>query len=233
MSKVPEFIGNNFLFDLVKNKSNNENEILEEFKYLDDDQLKSLIEDKSDIWGELMKKGYNDIANYILDRDVIDINTTNVIDNSLLMEACSKYNVEIVQRLLDNPEVDVNIKNFFPANALILAEPSYSATLLEFEKAKTIITLLVNDPRLNINERFEGGLTAIMHMTRYTEIFEIVSSHPNIDLTARTDDGRTLEDFMENNKDRQELEHVLRKQSIQRELERLHKKYPFLGEFPN
>ena len=102
-------------------------------------------------------------------------------NQTLLIHAIEKGNIEIIKLLINNPKVDINQKlnyGWFEKNALIYA----------IEKGNLdIIKLLLNNPKININQKFNGDKNALIYAIEKgnLDIIKLLLNNPKIDINQK------------------------------------------------
>lgn len=163
------------------------------------------------------------VVELLLKHPYYDINLQTPKDKYTALMYASKWGfTDIVQKMLQHPQINVNIENYENETALHLACYTQKTDVVELllqypnidvnkknYKNETalyfacdngnidIVELLLENPSIDVNVQSRNwGFTALHEASRkcYTEIVEALLQHPNIDKTIVDDTGLTAWD---------------------------------------
>ncbi|MCK4650728.1 ankyrin repeat domain-containing protein [Candidatus Babeliales bacterium] len=93
---------------------------------------------------------------------------------------------EIIKKLLQHPDINVNVQdnNFLNTNILIQASNNNNTE---------IVKLLLNNPYINVNTKDNYNNTALMYAVKngFTKIVTLLLKHPDINLNTQNNQGFT------------------------------------------
>ncbi|KAI0103294.1 ankyrin [Nemania sp. FL0031] len=112
------------------------------------------------------------------------INMKGDYGHTLLSTAAKAGNVDIVRRLLTNPDIDVNCLNYNDLPPLSIATEHGNVG---------IVKLLLHMPDINVNYQTKYGLNALHSAVSLenVEILELLLRHPSINCNIATSEGYT------------------------------------------
>jgi len=140
-------------------------------------------------------KKYNINIDYILGK--VNVNLKD-INGEYLLHYAIQYSHRICYKLLFNPKLDVNVKNDYGNNILMILIMSNPVNIKLLKKILSI-------PHFRINDINNAGLTAIMIACKYYNKktdpfpFSLVINHPDIDITIRDIYDNSAIDYADNN----------------------------------
>jgi ankyrin repeat protein len=117
-----------------------------------------------------------------------DVNVTDLENNTILLMAIEKKAIGFVEFLLEQKNIDVNIRSFnFRKTPLILSIEKH---------LRNITTKLIRkgaDVNEGNDEIHNTGQTPLMYAYEYGEsdLVKVLLSHPKIDINKKTEDGKT------------------------------------------
>jgi ankyrin repeat protein len=201
--------------------SNNDRHLFDALENNDLEQMRVAIESGANVNVQnrrgtspliFLAKGY-----YYPNAEIVDLLLTNNADPNLqdrggetaLHWAAAKGYLEIVKKLLESENIDINITNIDGRNALHSIFDD-EEDLFDLEHVETIIKLLI-EKGININETDNSGKTAL-HLAAEQNHGNAVGIllRAGADENIKTDDyhpaGQTAYELAENNKNRIELD---------------------------
>ena len=122
---------------------------------------------------EVRKYGYN-----------IDVNAKNNSGATALMEASYKGHLEVIKRLLDVPDIDVNAKD---------DDAGFTALIWAAQQGHLNVVNLLLEKGADANRKNKWGLTALMWASTEgrTDIVKRLLMVPGIDVNAKDNSGQT------------------------------------------
>ena len=137
------------------------------------------------------RKGYNDLAGFFLEFEMIDVNKVDGIGNQVgaLFYACINRHIDIVRQLVAFPDIDLNIQRAKDgATALHVVTEQDDREILKL----LLLTQHRDTPRyrldIKVNMGQDEGRTALMIASSAGQlgIMEMLLDHPNIDVNQLT-----------------------------------------------
>lgn len=132
-------------------------------------------------------EGRVDICQTLLNSGRFDNNSRGPLGQTPLIIAASQGHKSLVEFLLNTENIDVDARDRFGRTALFAAAATYHP------KAISIVNLLIDTGKANINAKDYDGQTPLCYAARYGDesVFRMVLGIQGIDFNSPDDNGRT------------------------------------------
>ena len=136
-----------------------------------------------------------DLVKFLLEQPKIDMNKYNSNQETPLYKACQYEYIDLIKLLLADDKINVNLKNSRYDNEPLSETAFFAATIASDENRLEIIKILLDDPRIDINEPDCTGLTPLSMLCSdiyCPESIELLLDDPRTDIFKSTNNGFTV-----------------------------------------